>query len=202
MKHANRKTDYPALEKYDWADLFAQFRDNPNEPHIARVRRILELLKAIKPEARRPDMRVFTELNARMKKYQWRSRVLPSAQGVMEFLRPYTDADGVGLWEYVAVRSLLELFRIHRELDRVHLCEMYGKRAECVGWFYGTPKSLCCSNNCKQYKYDSTDEVKARRARNAKHNRDYRENLKRLEQREKQRVGYKGSYSHRARNAK
>jgi hypothetical protein len=79
---------------------------------------------------------------------------------------------------------------------------MYGKRAECVGWFYGTPKSLCCSNNCKQYKYDSTDEVKARRARNAKHNRDYRENLKRLEQREKQRVGYKGSYSHRARNAK
>jgi hypothetical protein len=35
------------------------------------------------------------------------------------------------------------------------------------------------SRLCKQYRYDSKDEVKARRARNAKHNRDYRANIKR-----------------------
>jgi hypothetical protein len=201
MKVTNRKTDSLALDEYDWAELFAQFRENPNDKHVANVRRILELLKALTQGAkRRPDVRVFAELNAQLGEYQWRSLLSPSAQGVMVFFQPPMGATGAKKWEYVAVGWLLELFRRHGELDRVHLCPMYGKRAECVGWFYGRPNKPFCSGNCKQYQFDSKDEVKARRARNAKHNRDYRQNLKRKEAREKQGVGYKGAYRLRAKS--
>jgi hypothetical protein len=199
MRTTNRKTDSLALDEYDWAELFAQFRDNPNEEHVARVRRILELLKALTPGAKgRPGVRVFSELNARVSKYQWHSHVSPSTQGVMEFLQSPMDKTGMEKWEYAAVRWLLDLFRRHGELDRVHLCEMHGKRAECAGWFYGRPNKPFCSSLCKQYRYDSQEEVKARRVRNAKHNRDYRANIKRQEEREKKRVGYKGDFRFRA----
>jgi len=180
MRTTNRKTDFLTLDEYDWAELFEQLRENPNAPHVASVRRILELLKALTPGVkRRPDVRVFAELNARLAKYQWHSLVSPSTQGATEFFRSPMGTTGAEEWEYVAVRWLLELFRKHGELDRVHLCEMHGKRAECAGWFYGRPNKPFCSSLCKQYRYDSKDEVKARRARNAKHNRDYRANIKR-----------------------
>jgi hypothetical protein len=199
MRTTNRKTDFLTLDEYDWAELFEQLRENPNAPHVASVRRILELLKALTPGVkRRPDVRVFAELNARLAKYQWHSLVSPSTQGATEFFRSPMGTTGAEEWEYVAVRWLLELFRKHGELDRVHLCEMHGKRAECAGWFYGRPNKPFCSSLCKQYRYDSKDEVKARRARNAKHNRDYRANIKRQEEREKKRVGYKGDFRFRA----
>ena len=102
----------------------------------------MELFKAIKPETKRLDMRVLTKLNARLKGYHWRGPVQPSTQGIMEFFQPSTN-------EIRGERWLLDLFRRHCELDRVHLCETYGKRAECVGWFYGLPKSLFCSDNRK-----------------------------------------------------
>jgi hypothetical protein len=195
MKRINRKTTSLTLDEYDWADLFAQFRENPNAPHVANVRRILELLKALAPGVkRRPDVRVVTELNWLLRKYQWHSLVSPSTQGIMESMHSPEGTTGTDRQEYAAVRWLLDLFRSHGELDRVHLCEMHGKRAECEGWFYGGPKNRLCSGACKQYRYDSQDEIKARRAKNAKHNRDYRRNLKRKEDKAKQGVGFKGNY--------
>jgi hypothetical protein len=197
-----RKTTYLVPDEYDWAELFAQFKENPNAPHVARVRRILELLKELTPGVKkRPDVHVLTELNARLVKYQWRSLISPTTQGCMEFFPSPMGATGPDAWEYDAVRWLLDLFRRHGELDRVHLCKIVGKRPECKGWFYGRPNKPFCCGNCKQYQHDSQDEVKARRAKNAENNRAYRTNLKRREDREKQMVGYKGRFRLRAKKA-
>jgi hypothetical protein len=204
MSAAKRKTKNLRLDEYDWVGLFAQFRENPDAPHVSRVRRILELLKAFTPELKgRAALHVSAELNARMKEYQWRSLVTNSTQGVIEVLRAPFGVTGVKEWEYNAVRLLLDLLRSRGQLDFVHLCEMHGKRPMCAGWYYGRSNKGVCSDACKQYRYDSQDEVKARRAQNAKYNRDHRANQKRLQESAKAaaRLEGRGDYRFRASKA-
>jgi hypothetical protein len=149
-------------------------------------------------------MHLFGELNRLVGEYQWHSIVHPSTEGVMEFLRPPFEVTGTKRWEYQAVRWLLDLFERRGELDMVHLCPMHEQRIECKGWFYGRPNKRFdrfCNPLCKQAHYDSTDEIKARRAKNAEHNRAYRSNLKRQEDAAKKKVGFKGAVLHRVSRA-
>jgi hypothetical protein len=204
MTNLIRKTNYFVLDEYDWAGVFMQFRQNPSKPHVCRVRRVLELLKALTPAAKRQKdkvtmMQAHAELGGLLKRYQWRSIVSPTAQGTTEILRSPMGLVGEEQWEFDAVRWLLNIFRERGELDLVHLCEMHERRAECAGWFYGRSNKCFCTDACKQYRYDSEEAIKIRRARNARHNRDFRSSLKRKEAKEKQSVGYKGAYSLRAR---
>jgi hypothetical protein len=199
-----RKTTPPIIDEYDWAELFMQFRQNPSKPYVRRVRRILELLKALTPRGKRQKdkvqmMQSHAELGGLLKGYQWRSIVSPTAQGVMEIVCSPMGLLGEEKWEFDAVRWLLNIFRERGELDLVHLCEMHETRAECAGWFYGRSNKTFCTDACKQYRYDCEEAIKARRARNATHNREYRDNLNRKQAKEKESVGYKGPYSLRVR---
>jgi hypothetical protein len=199
MNTSKRKTGSPVLDEYDWAALFAKFRENTKDPHVGRVRRTLELLKALTPQGMKQKDKVATiqshaELGGLLSRYQWRSVVSPTPQGPKEILFPPMGVFGAEQWEFKAIRWLLDIFRERGELDLVHLCEMHDKRAECSGWFYGRSNKSFCSDVCKQYRYDTEDATKARRAKNAKHNRDYRLNLKRKDERGKARVGYQKPY--------
>lgn len=186
------------LDEFDWYDMFSRFRERGHDPRVVRVSRILELLKTpLNPLTH-------TELNGPelLGRYKWHSVVQPSRQGRIEVLRPPQGADE---WEYTAVRWLLNLLRESGELDRVHKCKMWGKRDDCLGWFYARPygnRDRFCSDACKQFEYDSEPEIKARRrAQNAKHNQDYRKNQKIEDERRKRGVGFGRAISRRAKRS-
>jgi hypothetical protein len=187
------------LDEFDWYEMFAKFRDEPDEPHVALVFRILELLK--KPLTHRTH----SELRALLSHYEWHSNVSPSTRGPFEVLQPPLGLSGLKAWEYEAVRWLLNLLRERGELDLVHKCSMYGMRPGCLGWFYarkyGDPEKRFCSPACKSYKHDSEPEVKARRARNAKYNIDFRKREKEKDERAKRAVGFGRSVSRRAKKS-
>src|ERR1700728_2061672 len=92
-------------DEYDWLSMFKRFRETPNNPHVRRVFRILELLKSPKSKP--------AELLTLLKPYRWRSLIAPGGD---EVLRPPMDfdnsADGPP-WEYRSVRWLLDLLRQH-----------------------------------------------------------------------------------------
>jgi hypothetical protein len=198
-----RKTGTGTLgtDKYDWADLFMRLKSAPRGSPAENVAKILRLLKLLTSGAKNDRAGAHAGLNLILRRFQWRSVVSPTAQGIREILlAPMPLSDGEK-WEYAAVRWLLDVHREQGGLDRVHLCPMHGEREKCEGWFYGRKNEKFCTGACKQYRYDSEDAVKDRRARRAKHNRDYRINLKREDARLKRAVGYCGKPRARNRDA-
>ncbi len=183
------------LDKFDWYETLASYRERPNDTHVVRVFRILELLKG--PQ----NIRTGTELNARLRRYQWHSSAHLWRGALHESLRPPLGLSEPERWEYVAVRELLNLLRERGELEMVHRCKMWGVRSGCEGWFYARPyakRDRFCSDACKQFDYDSEPKVKARKANHAKASKKNRLNEKENEARQKQYTHYRGPVSRRS----
>ena len=194
MKSKTQRHITPRLDRWDWFELFTQFRENATAHHVVRVARIVELLKVVTDARGFRAVQVHAELNGRLKHYRWQSVISPTSQGVMEFLRPPAKGECPQIveWEYKTVRELLNLFRERGELDRVHLCERYDKREGCEGWFYGPPNKTWCSRLCYQHHHDNDETVKAaRRVKNAKRNTELRARQKKAGERAKRIKVYK-----------
>jgi hypothetical protein len=183
------------LESYfNWREMFEEFRRHPDDPHVANVFRILELLKVGRPWDQ-------IELNKRLNAYRWQSRVVISkSQGAFEVLGPELAARD---WEHKAVRWLLNLLRERGELDLVHKCSMHGRREGCLGWYYGRKygkeENRFCSKACKSYKRDNDPEtIKARKARNAARRKGRVTARKALDKGQKNRIGFGRPVRHRA----
>jgi hypothetical protein len=119
------------------------------------VERILELLSGLRDDLGTSEKtRIITSLRNALKRYQWTSRVDPTPEGwrvIASFDRGLPKDD---VWEYEAVRDLLDTVPHLGKRPRIRKC------AECPRWFYAAMREdqQYCGGICRQRRYDNDPE--------------------------------------------
>jgi hypothetical protein len=143
----------PDQERF--AAIFARLeeeREDPEKLHSKWVERILELLSGLRDDLGTSEkMRIITSLRNALKRYQWTSRVDPTPEGwrvIASFDRGLPKDD---VWEYEAVRDLLDTVPHLGKRPRIRKC------AECPRWFYAAMREdqQYCGGICRQRRYDN-----------------------------------------------
>jgi hypothetical protein len=150
----------------DEEQLEAHFRHieaHPETPQSQRVEKILELLSALRDDLT-PNMgQVIARLRNALRRYRWASHIAPTPDGY-RVIRTTADRENLSkadLWEYEAVRDLLDLVHYLGNPPRIRRCA----DSACQKWFFAAKRAdqLFCSGNCRQHHYDSDEDTRAKK---------------------------------------
>lgn len=136
-------------------EIFARLEHDPLSKHVERVERILELISGLRDDITTPEKtRVVTSLRNALTRYQWTSRVDPTPEGwrvIASFDRGLPKDD---VWEYEAVRDLLDTVPHLGKRPRIRRC------TECRKWFFAAMREdqQYCGGICRQRRYDNDPE--------------------------------------------
>jgi hypothetical protein len=175
-------------------DILYRIKRHPGEPQSMRVEELLELLSGLRDDlSTREGMRVITRLRKVLDRYQWRVQVSPTSEGFRAVYSPPYGLSASDDWEQTAVGRLLEFVPNLGKRPRIRRC------AVCNEWFFAAKRAdhIYCSGACKQRHHDGTPEM---RENKKLYMRKRRAKEKRLEEKSKKAIGYRGPVKRRAKS--
>jgi len=136
-------------------------REHPESAQAKRVESILELLTQIEDYQGTVGFLIpFRALAARLKSYKWVRKASVNSDGLMAHYWPANESlSDEDVWEYHAVRGLLDLAQTEGGLSRIRRCP------ECTQWFFALRRTdqKYCGNVCRQRNYDKDEEKRAKK---------------------------------------
>jgi len=166
--------------------IFTRLEKRPETPQSKRIEKILQLLSSLRDDISPLDKgQVVIRLRNALRLYQWVSHIAPAPEGyrVISAVADRENLSKDDLWEYEAVRDLLECVPYLGKPPRIRRC------AECQRWFFAAKRidQQWCGGICRQRHYDRDPET---RAQKLKAMRDLYAREKERDQRRKAAVGY------------
>jgi hypothetical protein len=162
MNSYNRKKKKatPSNEVLVERDL-SYLRERPESVQAKRVKSILELLVQIEDHRSTVGFLIpFRALASRLKSYKWVRKASVNSSGLMAHYCPANESlSEEDVWEYHAVRGLLDLAQTEEGLSRIRRCP------ECAQWFFALRRTdkKYCNNVCKQRNHDKDEDKRARK---------------------------------------
>lgn len=194
MKSIIRKNEIlPShLDPEQFESIFWHIREYPEQPQSKRVEQVLKLLSSLSDDlSTLGKAQALTRLRNALRRYQWVSFVSPTSEGlwVSRGIADRVNLSEDDVWEYEAVRNLLDLVPYLGKRPRIRRC------AECQEWFFAARRSdqQWCDRNCRQRHYDSAPEM---RKKKKLYMQEYREGQKERVERENIRVAFRGRVKH------
>jgi hypothetical protein len=140
------------LDKEQLEAIFTRLEERPETPQSKRVEKILELLSSLRDDISPLDKgQIVIRLRNALRLYQWVSHIAPAPESY-RVINGVADRENLSkddLWEYEAVRDLLECVPYLGNPPRIRRCA----RAD----------QLFCSGNCRQHHYDSDEDTRAKK---------------------------------------
>jgi len=174
------------LDKEQLEAIFTRLEERPETPQSKRVEKILELLSSLRDDISPLDKgQIVIRLRNALRLYQWVSHIAPAPESY-RVINGVADRENLSkndLWEYEAVRDLLECVPYLGNPPRIRRC------AECPRWFFAARRidQKWCGSVCRQRHYDRDPETRAKKLE-AMHTRYILE--KERDRRRKAAVGY------------
>lgn len=172
MKSINRKnilTSVPLGESAPelWS-IFERIENGLETAQSRRVRRILELLNLLGENPHGMDeVKAISELGALLRRYVWvtHAKVSRTKEGYRAIFRQEPEGAKLSredVWEYEAVKMLLDLANSPDALSRLRRC----RNGDCRKWlFVVSGKRRFCDNGgvCKQHHFDSDEKQREKK---------------------------------------
>lgn len=152
------------LDKEQLEAIFTRPEERPEDPQSKRVEKMLELLGSLRDEIGPLDRgQAVIRLRNALRLYQWVSHIAPAPEGYRE-IRGVADRENLSkddLWEYGAVRDLLECVPYLGNPPRIRRCA----EVDCRRWFFAAKRidQQWCGSICRQRHYDRDPETRAKK---------------------------------------
>jgi hypothetical protein len=160
-----KQTVLPAHLDYErLVEIFTRLEAQSEKEQSQRVEKILDLLSRLGDDLVGSEkVRVITSLRNALHRYHWMSQVSPTLQGyrVITFFTRKELLSKDDVWEYEAVRVLLEIVPYLGRRPRIRRCA----DAQCRKWFFAAKRDdqKFCGGNCKQHNYENAPEKRAKK---------------------------------------
>lgn len=148
------------LDTFDLELLFTHIDEHPNTDASRQIEKILDLISALAGAASKLEKgQAQVGLLKALRGYRWTSYVSNTAQGFREIRVP-ADKGSLSkgdLWEYEAVRNLLDCVPYLGSPSRIRRC------ATCRRWFFAAKRAdqkFCKRGNCRQQNYESSPTIR------------------------------------------